>query len=84
MCGVGWMLTNGRGVPQNNSEAAQWYLKAAQAGDTRGMLCIGEMYEMGHGVPRDLNEAAKWYRQAAKAGNPDAEKLLRRVEAAGK
>jgi TPR repeat protein len=41
------------GVPQNSAEAAQWYRKAADHGNTLAQAHLGLMYEHGHGVPKD-------------------------------
>jgi tRNA A-37 threonylcarbamoyl transferase component Bud32 len=53
-------------------EAATWFVKAADAGDSGGMLNLGAMYFLGNGVDEDYARAAYWYRKAADAGNVDA------------
>jgi hypothetical protein len=53
-------------------EAAQWFRKAADAGNQSGMLHLGGMYELGSGVRQDYGMAAWWYRKAAGAGSADA------------
>ena len=47
------------GVPQDNTEAAQWYRLAADQDHARGQLNLGSMYYDGIGVPRDHAEAAR-------------------------
>jgi hypothetical protein len=59
-------------LEDNPTEAATWFLKAADAGDSGGMLNLGAMYFLGNGVAEDYARAAYWYRKAADAGNVDA------------
>lgn len=49
---------------------------AAEQGDVKAQLSLGEMYARGEGVPQDYVEAAKWYRKAAEQGNADAQTTL--------
>jgi S1-C subfamily serine protease len=53
------------GVPQNYTEAARWYRKAAEQGDIAAINKLGGMYEWGRGVPQNYAEAVKWYRKSA-------------------
>jgi TPR repeat protein len=62
---LAWAYSQGRGVPQDYSEAAKWYFKAAEQGITLAQLNLGEMYLEGKGVKQDYSEAAKWYLKAA-------------------
>ena len=55
------------------SEAAKWFLKAAEQGHPRAQLKIGLMYDKGEGVKQDPVEAAKWYRRAASQGYAPAQ-----------
>ena len=66
---VGYMLSQGRGVEQNDAEAARWYRRAAEQGHPRGQNNLGVMYADGLGVPRDDEEAVRWYRRAAEQGH---------------
>jgi hypothetical protein len=59
-------------LEDNPAEAATWFVKAADAGDSGGMLNLGAMYFLGNGVGEDYARAAYWYRKAADAGNVDA------------
>jgi len=58
-------------VAKNDTVAAAWYRKAAEAGDARGMANLGVMYANGRGVPQDDAQAVNWYRKAAEAGDAD-------------
>lgn len=66
---IGIMYQQGLGLPQNNSEAAKWYRRAADNGHSRAPQNLGAMYEEGAGVLQNFGEAAKWYRVAAERGN---------------
>jgi TPR repeat protein len=58
------------------SEAAKWYLKAAEQGLAFAQGDLGVMYYEGIGVPQDYSEAAKWYCKAAEQGLPEAQYFL--------
>jgi hypothetical protein len=45
--------------------AAQWYRRAAEAGDTRAQINLGNLYERGLGVLQDPSVAIDWYRRAS-------------------
>ena len=70
---LGLMYAKGQGIPQDYSQAASWYLKAAAQDDTRAQFAIAEMYSQGQGVPQDDKVAAKWYVEAADHGYPKAQ-----------
>ncbi|MEQ3708137.1 tetratricopeptide repeat protein, partial [Tateyamaria sp.] len=73
---LGWMYRTGRGVSQDNVEAAKWYRLAADQGNSNAQTSLGMMYGIGRGVPQDYSEAAKRYRLAAEQGNADAQANL--------
>ena len=56
---LGWMYDYGRGVPQDDVEAAKWYRKAAEQGNDLAQNSLGGMYYFGKGVPQDDVEAAE-------------------------
>jgi hypothetical protein len=70
------MYAEGKGVPQDYSEAFDWYRKAADQGYARGQDGVGYAYFNGAGVPRNYAEAARWYRKAAKQGDEYGRKAL--------
>jgi TPR repeat protein len=51
------------------SLAAQWFRKAAEAGDITSQYYLGRSYETGQGVPKDYAEAMAWYTKAASRGD---------------
>jgi TPR repeat protein len=58
----------GRGVPQDFTQAAYWYERAANSGDPLAQNQIGFFYQSGIGVPRDPAQAVHWYQRAADGG----------------
>jgi TPR repeat protein len=56
---------------KNYQTAFSYYLQAAKAGNTDGMVGLGICYEYGHGTKPDPAEAVRWYRQAASAGHAE-------------
>jgi TPR repeat protein len=65
---LGWMYRKGKGVPQDDSEAVNWYRKAAEQGDVCAQANLGWMYDNAKGVSQDDSEAVNWYRKAAEQG----------------
>lgn len=63
-------------LPENWSEAAQWYKRAAELGDETAIWMIFSCYDSGHGVAQDRTEAARWLRTLAEQGNEDAREAL--------
>jgi Sel1 repeat len=70
---LGQMYYRGRGVAQDDREAATWFRRAADRGDTTGQFFLGGMYSEGRGVPQDYAESAKWYERAAEQGDGQAQ-----------
>jgi TPR repeat protein len=69
MFGVSY--NGGLGVPQDYTQAALWYRKAAEQGYSDAQWMLGALYYKGQGVPQDYAEAYFWYDLAA-AGKLDA------------
>jgi hypothetical protein len=70
---LGQLYHRGRGVPQDDHEAAVWFRRAADQGDASAQFYLGVMFDEGKGVPQDYAEAAKWYRRAADQGDAQAQ-----------
>jgi TPR repeat protein len=66
------MYETGRGLPQDQVQAAQWYRLAAEQGDAVAQYDLGQRYDLGVGVPVDRVEALKWLTLAAEQGQTDA------------
>jgi TPR repeat protein len=80
---LGRMYYLGRGVPQDDIAAANWFRLAANQGDAPAQFNLGVMYAEGRGVPQDHAEAAKWYRLAADRGHAQAQYNLALAYAKG-
>ena len=77
---LGLMYVEGRGVPQDNTEAVKWYRLAAEQGDAGAQYNLGVSYDIGEGVPQDYAEAAKWYRVAAEQEYAGAQNALNQLQ----
>ena len=71
-------LKNGGWVPQDNSEAMRWYVRAAEQGDVEAQYTLGQMYK-----GDDKLESILWFRQAAERGHAGAQYELGLVYAKG-
>jgi TPR repeat protein len=67
------MYYYGHGVPQDYSQALEWYRKAADQGNPQAEYGIGYMYDTGKGVQQDFAKASRWFEQAVDKGDRQAE-----------
>jgi hypothetical protein len=72
-----WLAMLGR-----DSEAAEWFERAAEQGAVLAQVCLGHAYRHGHGVPMDAAAARRWYTRAAEQGDATAERALRELDEA--
>jgi TPR repeat protein len=70
---LGVLYRNGRGVPQDDVQARQWYAKAAAQGQAKAQYNLGTLYFNGDGVPKNYQQALRWFRLAADQGEPLAQ-----------
>ena len=78
-CEFGLMREKGRGMEQNDREAAAWYAQAAAQGLPRGSFLLGKMTEEGRGgIDRSDVKASLLYQQAAPS-NVDAHVRLHQL-----
>ena len=63
-------------IKQNFSEAAYWYLKAADAGQSSAQNSIGYMYFEGSGLKKNYPAAVQWLTKSAEQANPKGQKNL--------
>ena len=61
------------GKKKDYTEAAKWYRKAAEQGNSAAQERLGSLYCLGKGVRQDSVEAEKWYRKAAEQGYAPAQ-----------
>ena len=69
------MYYSGDGVPQDYTEAANWFRKAAEQGDAVAQKNLGVMYGKGQGVPQSHFEAYIWSNVATMSGDAGATKI---------
>ena len=65
---LGLLYRKGRGAPQDDVQARQWYEKAAAQGQAKAQYNLGTLYLNGGGVPKDYQQALRWFRMAADQG----------------
>ena len=66
---LGIMYLDGKGVPQNMSEAVRYVSLSAAASSSLGQNNLGGLYRDGKGVPRDFRRAMQWFSASASQGN---------------
>lgn len=70
----------GKGVPQDKTEAARWFRKAAGQRNAAAQNYLGIMYCNGYGIAKDRHEAARWFQKAARQGQRNALAAVRQEE----
>ena len=73
---LGYMYSNGEGVPRDDVEAVKWYRLAADQGDAQAQFNLSRRYNFGLGVPQDDTQTAAWLRQATDQGHAGAQTQL--------
>ena len=73
----------GEGVTPDIATAAQYYARAAAAGEPNAQNSLGYLAYTGTGIPQNYAQAAALFTQAAQAGLPEAEVNLGLSYAAG-
>jgi TPR repeat protein len=69
---VGQMYDFGQGVPQDDAEALNWYLRAAEAGNNKAQYQAGMLYFRSPSVPQDPVQAYRWLTLASQGTGPNA------------
>lgn len=70
------LYRDGDGGPQDKTEAARWFRKAAEQGAAAAQNEMGVLYWRGEGVDQDRVKAGTWFERAAASGSEDAETNL--------
>jgi TPR repeat protein len=70
---VGLMYLSGKGVAENDAEAARWFRLGAQKGLADAQFNLAECYATGRGVTQDPGAANALYAKAANQGHAGAE-----------
>ena len=71
---LGFVYSDGRGVPQDFVEAVRWSRLAAEQGDATAQFNLGLAYSTGQGVQQDYVESHKWGNLAASRATGDRQK----------
>lgn len=69
---LGVMYNTGKGVSQDNTQAARWYRMAAERGHADAQSNLASLYVTGRGVPQDYTQAYAWFNLAAEQGDRSA------------
>jgi TPR repeat protein len=78
------LYKQGKGVPHDDAQAAEWLKRAADNHNTAGMIEYAIMLFNGEGVERNENAAAHLMLKAAARNNPVAQNRVARILAAGR
>ncbi len=70
------MYFEGKGVPQDDVQAAKWFLEAARQDHVEAQFVIGTMYEKGDGVSQSDAHAYTWFMKAANQGHNRSKIML--------
>lgn len=73
---MGARYHNGDGVPQDDTQAMQWYLRAAEQGNVAAQSAVSSFYWAGSGVPKDLSKAYMWSEIALAGGDENSKSKL--------
>ena len=73
---MGVRYHNGEGVPRDDVQAMQWFLRAADQGHVTAQATLGAYYWAGRGVPQDLSKAYFWSALALAQGDENSKSRL--------
>ena len=73
---IGVRYHNGEGVPRDDVQAMQWFLRAADQGHVTAQATLGAYYWAGRGVPQDLSKAYFWSALALAQGDENSKSRL--------
>jgi hypothetical protein len=73
---MGVRYHDGTGVPQDDSMAMQWFLRAAEQGQVDAQAHLGAYYWAGRGVSQDLIKAYMWSAIALARGDQNSKSRL--------
>ncbi len=68
---VAYLSGRGEGTDENQQRAVEYFLKAAELGDTDAMTNLGHRYLNGSGTKKNARTAERWFKRAIEAGDPD-------------
>jgi len=59
---LGEFFLEGKDVPQDPAQAAEWFRRAAEQKHHGAQYALGGLYSQGRGVPKDLVKSYEWVR----------------------
>ncbi|MBL8258620.1 MAG: sel1 repeat family protein [Candidatus Competibacteraceae bacterium] len=69
---LGVLYDEGKGMPEDNAKAMEWYRKAADQGFSQAQVNLGIMHQHGEGTPASPVAAYFWFALAEKQGDGQA------------
>jgi TPR repeat protein len=76
---IGTRYFYGDGFSKDYKKAVEWYEKAANQNNSRGLYCLGYCYHNGLGVNQDKTKAASLYEKASNQGEKNAIEALSKM-----
>jgi TPR repeat protein len=74
---IGNCYYTGKGVESDEVKSVEWWLKAAEQGDSSSQFIMGSCYQYGKfGITQDYQKAEGWYKKAADQGIEKAKEIL--------
>ena len=73
---LGYMYSNGEGVPRDMKKAFDLYMQAAVQGLAMAQYNVGFFCYLGEGVDKDVNQSFIWFKKSADQGFTQAQYLL--------
>jgi TPR repeat protein len=73
---MGVRYDEGEGVLKDDTQAVQWFQRAADLGNVDAQAHLGAYYWAGRGVPRDLSKAYMWSMIALAGGDDNSKSRL--------
>lgn len=74
-------MSGANGLPQNFQKAVPYLLKAGAHGHALASLSLSYLYLEGLGVSPNLDEARLWANRAKSQGSPEAQEMLKAIDA---
>lgn len=74
---LGYLYSEGLGLPQDHDKATAWFYEAAKKGDIKAQYQMGVAYYKGNGVSANTEKAIDWLMMAAEKGDKSAETYLK-------
>jgi TPR repeat protein len=80
---IGERYLEGRGFEKDEKKAFEWFQKAANQNDSKGLCKLGYCYQNGYGVMQDKKMAVNYFEKSANLHNTDAIIILSDMYAEG-